>query len=159
MRYGRHFDEKQLSALSLLVLLLAGSALAETAVASDSPWITYKGSGGTGSGKHVVLVSGDEEYRSEESMPQLAKILAVHHGFDCTVLFPINKETGEIDPGAQDNIPGLKALEKADLMVIFTRFRELPDEDMKYIIAHDDKIGFKDLRYVPWTDMSGGCIN
>ncbi len=52
----------------------------------------------SGEGKHIVFVTGDEEYRSEESMPQLAKILAVHHGFKCTVLFAINKETGEIDP-------------------------------------------------------------
>ena len=41
-------------------------------------------------GKHVVLIAGDEEYRSEEAMPQLGKILAVHHGFKCTVLFSID---------------------------------------------------------------------
>ena len=69
-------------------------------------------------------------------MPQLAKILAVHQGFKCTVLFAINKETGEIDPQTVDNIPGLKALKKADLMVLFLRFRELPDEQMKYIIDY-----------------------
>jgi type 1 glutamine amidotransferase len=105
---------------------------------AKGPWIVLDGEKGPGKGKHIVFVVGDDEYRSEDSMPQLAKILAVHHGFKCTVLFPINKETGEIDPGAQDNIPGLEALEKADLMVIFTRFRELPDEDMKYIIDYTD---------------------
>jgi hypothetical protein len=105
---------------------------------AKGPWIVLDGEKGPGKGKHIVFVVGDDEYRSEDSMPQLAKILAVHHGFKCTVLFPINKETGEIDPGAQDNIPGLEALEKADLMVIFARFRELPDEDMKYIIDYTD---------------------
>jgi len=91
--------------------------------------IVFKGGKGPGKGKHIVFVIGDEEYRSEDLMPQLAKILAVHHGFKCTVLFAINKETGEIDPQTLDNIPGLKVLNKADLMVMFLRFRELPDEN------------------------------
>jgi len=69
-----------------------------------------------------VLVSGDEEYRSEEALPQLAKILSKRHGFKCTVLFAIGKD-GTIDPKRNDNIPGLEALKTADLMVLFTRFR------------------------------------
>jgi hypothetical protein len=104
--------------------------------AADTPWVVYEGGAGPGAGKHIVFVTGDEEYRSEESMPMLAKILAVHHGFECTVLFAINKETGQIDPVTLDNIPGLEALDKADLMVLFTRFRELPDEQMKHIIDY-----------------------
>jgi hypothetical protein len=102
----------------------------------DDPWIVFEGKDGPGKGKHIVFVTGDEEYRSEESMPQLAKILAVHHGFKCTVLFAINRNDGTIDPETLDNIPGLEALQTADLMVIFTRFRELPDEQMKYIIDY-----------------------
>jgi type 1 glutamine amidotransferase len=100
------------------------------------PGIVFEGGKGPGNGKHIVFVIGDDEYRSEDSMPMLAKILAVHHGFKCTALFAVNKETGEIDPGTLDNIPGLEALETADLMVIFARFRELPDEQMKYIIDY-----------------------
>ncbi|MHC4238910.1 MAG: ThuA domain-containing protein [Planctomycetota bacterium] len=88
--------------------------------------------------RHIVFVIGDDEYRSEDSMPQLAKILSVHHGFKCTLLFAINKETGEIDPRTLDNIPGLEALNTADLMVLFTRFRELPDDQMKHIIDYTD---------------------
>ena len=87
-------------------------------------------------GKHIVLVSGDEEYRSEEALPMLAKILSTHHGFDCTVLFAIDPETGEIDPEHVRNIPGLDALGTADLMLIFVRFRELPDEQMKHIVDY-----------------------
>ena len=100
------------------------------------PWVVLEGKEGPGKGKHIVFLVGDEEYRSEDSMPQLAKILAVHHGFKCTVLFAINKETGEIDPETLDNIPGLEALEKADLMVMFLRFRELPDDQMKRVIDY-----------------------
>ncbi len=105
-------------------------------VVSAKPGVVLKGRKGPDKGKHIVFVIGDDEYRSEDLMPQLAKILAVRHGFKCTLLFAINKETGEIDPGTLDNIPGLKALEKADLMVMFLRFRELPDKQMKYIIDY-----------------------
>lgn len=113
-----------------LTCLWAAPALAA------APWVVYDGFDGPGNGKHIVFVTGDEEYRSEESMPQLAKILAARHGFKCTVLFAINRDTGEIDPETLDNIPGLEALDSADLMVLFVRFRELPDDQMKCIIDY-----------------------
>ncbi|MCX5676711.1 MAG: hypothetical protein NTX87_17080, partial [Planctomycetota bacterium] len=102
------------------------------------PWVVLEGKEGPGQGKHIVLIAGDDEYRSEEVIPQLAKILAAHHGFKCTVLFAVNKQTGEIDPATLDNIPGLDALQSADLMILFLRFRELPDEQMKRIIDYTD---------------------
>jgi hypothetical protein len=118
-------------------LVLAGvlSSSAATAQAAD-PWLEIKGHDGPGKGKRVVLISGDEEYRSEEALPQLAKILAHRHGFDCRVVFAIDPETGEIDPNNQGNIPGLEALDDADLMVIATRFRKLPEEQMRHIDAY-----------------------
>ncbi len=91
---------------------------------------------GHAKGKNIVLISGDEEYRSEESMPQLAKILSAYHGFHCTVLFAINPKDGTIDPNYLSNIPGLEALDSADLMVILTRFRDLPDDQMKHIVDY-----------------------
>jgi hypothetical protein len=103
---------------------------------NEDLWVVYEGSEGPGKGKHIVFVSGDEEYRSEEALPMLAKVLAVHHGFKCTVLFAIDPETGTIDPVNQNNIPGLQNLESADMMVLFTRFRELPDEQMKYVVDY-----------------------
>lgn len=103
---------------------------------SADAWVHYSGHEGPGKGKHIVLVSGDEEYRSEEALPQLGKILALHHGFDCTVLFAINPENGTIDPNRGDNIPGLEQLDSADLMILFTRFRKLPDEQMKHIVNY-----------------------
>ena len=116
---------------------LAALSLFVTAVrAADRQWVVYPGGDGPGKGKHVVLVSGDEEYRSEETLPQLAKILSKHHGFKCTVLFAIDPKTGEINPQVTNNIPGLEALKTADLMVIFTRFRNLPDEQMKYVVDY-----------------------
>ncbi|HLU49812.1 MAG TPA: ThuA domain-containing protein [Planctomycetota bacterium] len=117
----------------LLVPFLAFTVLGAALRAEEPLWVVYEGEEGPGKGKHIVFVTGDEEYRSEEGMPQLAKILAKRHGFRCTVLFAIDPKTGEIDPNQSSHIPGLEALRDADLMVIFTRFRELPDEDMKHI--------------------------
>lgn len=96
-------------------------------------WIKYDGKQGVGKGKHIVMVSGDEEYRSEEALPMLAKILSEKHGFTCTVLFSVDPQTGLVDANNQTNIPGLEALKNADLLFIFTRFRELPDSQMKHI--------------------------
>lgn len=96
-------------------------------------FLQYDGKKGPGEGKHIVLVAGDDEYRSEESMPMLAKILASRYGFKTTVLFPIEPETGDIVPNHQKNIPGLEHLESADLMIMLIRFRELPDDQSKHI--------------------------
>jgi hypothetical protein len=106
-----------------------------SAPGGPDPWVVYEGGDGPGKGKHIVLVSGDEEYRSEEALPQLAKILAKRHGFRCTVLFAIDQD-GTINPEVKNNIPGLEALKSADLMVIFTRFRDLPDDQMKYVVDY-----------------------
>jgi trehalose utilization protein len=117
---------------TLIVASLLFASLAVTAHAAD-PWVVYEGGEGPGHGKHIVLISGDEEYRSEEAMPQLGKILARHHGFKCTVLFAVDPATGEINPNERHNIPGLEALKTADLMIISTRFRDLPDEQMQHV--------------------------
>jgi type 1 glutamine amidotransferase len=117
-------------------LLLAAIGLLPTFVRAADPWVVYEGGDGPGKGKHIVLISGDEEYRSEEALPQLAKILSKRHGFKCTVLFAIDPKDGTINPNKNDNIPGLEALKTADLMVIFTRWRNLPDEQMKAIVDY-----------------------
>ncbi|MBM4020722.1 MAG: ThuA domain-containing protein [Planctomycetes bacterium] len=119
-----------------LVLALCLSLPAVLPVGAGDPWLAVAGGEGAGKGKRVVLVSGDEEYRSEEALTQLAKILATHHGFDCTVLYAIDPASGQINPNEQKNIPGLEALRQADLMVIATRFRNLPDEQMQAIDAY-----------------------
>ncbi len=96
-------------------------------------WVSYTGESGPGKGKHIVLVSGDEEYRSEEALPQLGKILSVRHGFNCTVLFAQNPaEPGVVKPKYLNNIPGMEMLDDADLMILFTRFRDLPDDQMQH---------------------------
>lgn len=123
-------------AFAVAAALLFSPFAAADAHDKDALWVTYPGGEGPGKGKHIVLVSGDDEYRSEEGLPQLGKVLSVHHGFKCTVLFAIDPATGEVKPDYQKNIPGLEALATADLMIIATRFRNLPNDQMKHIDAY-----------------------
>lgn len=115
--------------LSIFLLLFSLPSFCQESVT----YLQYEGQEGPGKGKHIVLVAGDDEYRSEESMPMLAKILSMRYGFKTTVLFPIEPATGNIVPNYQNNIPGLEHLATADLMIMLIRFRELPDEQSRHI--------------------------
>lgn len=117
---------------TLLLTSVAAGASAPEARAQQAP--------------HVVFVTGDEEYRSEESMPMLARILKRDYGFRVTVLYSLD-ERGMIDPNVLTNIPGLAALDSADLMVLFTRFRALPDSQLQHVLDYADSgkpiVGFR----------------
>jgi type 1 glutamine amidotransferase len=122
-----------MKALRLILASLFGSApLHATA-------IVYQGDAGPGQGKHIVFLASDHEYRAEEACPALARILAKHHGFKCTVVFGVDKD-GFIEAGSS-RVSGLEALEKADLFVIFARFLNLPDEQMAHIVSYLDRGG------------------
>ncbi len=123
--------------LPILVCLSAMVACGDGPSAGESPenpapayLVQYEGGEGAGQGRHIVLISGDEEYRSEEGLPMLARMLSTHHGFRCTVLFAVDPETGIVNPHVIDNIPGTELLDDADLMFIQTRWRLLPEEQM-----------------------------
>lgn len=122
--------------MNILLVLTTVLATSVPTMDNSDPWLTFDGAKGPGVGKHIVFITGDEEYRSEQGMPQMAQILAKHHGFRCTVLFSIDPETGCIDPQVNDNIPGMEAIDEADLVVLFTRFRNLPDSQMKHFVDH-----------------------
>ena len=130
MRHNLSFMKLKCGLGTGLLLLSIATSL------NGADWIVLQGQEGPGKGKHIVLLSGDEEYRSEEAMPMLAKILAARHGFKCTVLFPINPADGTIDPVVQTNIPGMAALDSADVCIMGLRFRELPDADMKHFVDY-----------------------
>jgi hypothetical protein len=100
--------------------------------AQEKQFVVYEGKEGPGKGKTIVFLSGDEEYRSEEGLPQLAKILSERHGFKTVVLFAVDPKTGEISPNTTDNIPGIEALDQADGCVMLLRFRSWPDDQMKH---------------------------
>ncbi len=109
-------------------------------VPASEKWLTFSGIDGPGKGKHIVLIAADQEYRSEQSMPMLAKILSQYHGFNCTVLFSVNDQ-GEVDPTLpapfddktnRHHIPGLKHLASADCVIWFSRYMQLTDEQTKH---------------------------
>jgi type 1 glutamine amidotransferase len=108
------------------------------AVHQVSAQVVFEPKDGPAKGKQVVFVLGDDEYFSEEGGPLLARILSERHGFRATLCFATNPETGVIAQSEKTNIPGLEALRKADLMVVFTRFRALKDEQMKEIVDYLD---------------------
>jgi hypothetical protein len=110
---------------------LAAAALsAAFALANQSPsTMTYPAANGPGGGRHIVLISGDEEYRSEEALPMLAKILSRRLGFRTTVLFALDAD-GTINPNNGTSLPGSEALDSADLIVMSVRFRAWPAEAM-----------------------------
>jgi hypothetical protein len=99
--------------------------------ASPSPndSVTYSAKAGPGQGRHIVFLTGDEEYRSEEGLPMLAKILSQRHGFTCTVLFSLDPD-GTINPKNTSSISNSAALDSADAIVMLLRFRNWPDEAM-----------------------------
>jgi hypothetical protein len=95
--------------------------------------MTYEPKAGRKQSKHIVLLAGDEEYRSEEGVPMLAKLLSQRHGFQCTVLFPIRPD-GTINPDDQTSLPGAAALDSADAIVLLLRYRQWPDEPMRHFV-------------------------
>ncbi len=125
-------DQRLYLRLLVIAVSMSPSEMMFAQDASERQWCEYAPADGPGAGKKIVLISGDDEYRSEEALPMLGKILARRHGFHCNVLFPIN-EQGTIQPNYQQNIPGMHLLEDADLIVLGLRFRNLPDEQMKHL--------------------------
>lgn len=98
--------------------------------------LVYEGESGPGKGKHIVFLASDHEYKSEEVCPALARILAKNFGFKCTVLFGLNAK-GEIQNGSS-NIPGMEALETADLLFMGLRFQDWNDEQMGHFLKYMD---------------------
>jgi type 1 glutamine amidotransferase len=150
--------------LDLVAFLIAGGDPAKGGVSSESPKPAAKANGKP---PHVVFVTGDEEYRSEESMPLVARILKDQHNFRVTVCYAVAAD-GTVKPDRLDHIAGLDALKDADLMVMFTRWRNLPDGELKAILDYANSgrpmIGFRTtthaFRYTQgenakWNDAFG----
>lgn len=105
-------------AFALVALMIPAAAAWQSQPSGDAP--------------HVVFVTGDDEYRSEVTMPMIAKILEASHGFRTSVAYARPR------PQSKDNIEGLEALDTADLMVMFTRFRRLPEPQLERILRFVD---------------------
>ncbi len=120
----------RLLALVVLCLLCLHLPAADSALGPNG--VSWEGDAGPGKGKHIVFIAGDHEYRGEETLPALARILAKNYGFKCSFFVTTDKATGFIKPGS-NHITGLEALGTADLMVVFVRFQAFADDQMKHI--------------------------
>lgn len=130
-------------AVAVALALTPGTSAAQgtpSAEENNPHLIVYRGDKGPGVGKQIVFLAGDHEYRSEESLPMLARMLAKHYGFTCKVFITTDPATGFIKPGSS-NISGLEALKTADLLVIFLRFQDFPDDQMQHIVDYLDRGG------------------
>ena len=114
-------------------------ALVITSIPCLAGSLVYEGTEGIGKGKHIVFIANDHEYRSEQTCPLMAKLLAKHHGFRCTVLFGTDQD-GHIKAGAKE-VLGLEALQDADLLFFFTRFMNLPDGQAQQIADYFERGG------------------
>ena len=126
--------------LPIALLCTACLCLPVLAQTQNPHLVVYEGQAGPGQGKHIVFLAGDHEYRSEETLPALARIMARRYGFKCSVFFTTNRDTGDIEPGSS-NISGLEALKTADLMVVFLRFQDFPDAEMQHVVDYLDRGG------------------
>ncbi len=86
----------------------------------------------------VHLISGSDEYKSDASLSALAQYLEQNHWAVCTRSFGKDKGT---------ELPGLEALDNADVAIIFTRRITLSDENLgrlkKYIDAGRPLVGVR----------------
>ncbi len=129
----------KLMLIASLVFLISESNLLVaqgTSVKDDASKyrVVYKGDKGPGVGKNIVFIATDHEYRGEESLPALARIMSKNYGFTCTVIFALDS-VGNILPGGS-NVKGLEVLDKADLMVMFMRFANFKDKEMQHIDSY-----------------------
>lgn len=117
--------------------------------------------------KHIVFVLGEPEYNSHETMPAIADALAREGGYQTTCC--ITSHVPDEPEFRESAFPNLEALDEADLMVIYTRFRVLPDRQMARIKAYLDSgrpvVGLrtathsfhfpKDSKWASWNDGFG----
>ena len=123
----------------IMITWLPAILLFFACLTANAQTLVYEGGEGIGEGKHIVFIANDHEYRSEQTCPAMAKIMAKRFGFRCTVLFGID-ENGAIKAGGAA-IPGMEALKDADLLFFFTRFMKLPEEQVDLLVDYFERGG------------------
>ena len=108
---------------------------------------------------HVVILVGESNhYGSRVSMPVLAKELKERFSFRVTYI------DNELASQKDKKIPakslnGIEAIQKADLLIMFLRFREPTDEQVKvlqdYFDAGKPAIAFRDTSHLFWKKRKG----
>ncbi|MFO1020485.1 MAG: ThuA domain-containing protein [Planctomycetales bacterium] len=102
-----------------VVLLLTTAGYAPSLPAAEPPHV---------SPEHplkICLISGSGEYESAKSMPKFKQALEDKYHIKCTLLLAEDKG---------DKLPGLEDLDKADLVVLFTRRLKVSPEELKPLL-------------------------
>jgi type 1 glutamine amidotransferase len=115
----------------------ANAAAAAASVAISAPPARTFGSSKRNKTLRVCLLSGSEEYKSNESLASFQNYLEKETPVRCSRAFWKSK----------NDLPGLEALDTCDLMVLFTRRLELPNEQLdrvkKYCLAGRPIVGLR----------------
>ena len=123
-----------------------GSALLGAALAFFLSAFLYAATADTGKPKAVFLV-GEAEYGSEKTMPVLARQFEEHLGYETVLL--------ESEPDSRD-LPDLSALDDADLLVMYIRFRIATEEQFARLKQWFDEgrpaIAFRTTSHGFWED-------
>lgn len=117
-----------------LIITAAGFFFIMHSHATAADRVVYEGETGPGTGKHILFIASDHEYRGEETCPAIARIMAKRYGFKCTVLFG-QTDKGVIKPGSS-LIPGIETIEDADMLFLFLRFVHPEDAWMEKFEAY-----------------------
>jgi type 1 glutamine amidotransferase len=111
-----------------LFTLLLGCALSFTTRAADAPTSPIK----------VAMFSGSSEYKSNESLAALKKVLEEKHNCVCTLNVVEEKGT---------TLTGIEQLDTADVAIFFTRRVKLADDQLakvkKFIAAGKGVVGVR----------------
>ncbi len=76
---------------------------------------------------HIAFVIAEDEYKTEQTLPVFA-LKQLGKAFRVSFVFANDKE--------RNDVPGLRYLDPADLIIVSVRRRVLPPRQMKYIKAH-----------------------
>jgi type 1 glutamine amidotransferase len=97
----------------------------------------------------VCILSGCEEYKTEESLPEFQQFVEEHYNTSCTRL--VRK--------AADDLPGLQALDDCDVALIFIKRMQLKGEQLerfqKYMTSGRPIVGVRTASHAvqTWLDF------
>src|SRR5687768_6260711 len=108
----------------------------------------------------VVFVTGDDEYSSREVMVPYASMLRDQYGF--RVIY-IKDEAPDADLAPNHDpqpsvLKGAEQITKADLLIVFMRFRAWKPESLKYFIDYFESgkpaVGIRTTTHAFWRDRT-----
>ncbi|MFH5886230.1 family 16 glycoside hydrolase [Halalkalibaculum sp. DA3122] len=108
----------------------------------------------------IVFVTGGDEYQSRERMKPFAEKLEKDYGFN--VIYIADEAPGaDTDPNNDPDptpLPKAEQIAKADLMVVYMRFRNWTERSTKLFLEHFEKgkpaLGIRTTTHAFWKDRT-----